>query len=196
MTSPGPLIEEYLSRIQKVTELALAQHPRTFAFRIDLRYPVDYVGADVESNQIIERFIASLQAKLNHNRNKARQVNPYAHKNVLRYVWCREYGEKSNYKPHYHMVIFLNNDAFCTLGSFRSKRSNMFNRLKEAWASALGRPVQNAGALVEFPSDASWLLINNDTLAMQDFFYRVSYLAKEQTKHYHSGIHAFGSSRR
>lgn len=86
-TSPGPLIEQYLSRIYQVTNLALTQHPRTFAFRLDLRFPVDYVGTDMESNQIIERFVASLKAKLHHNREKARQLNPYAHDCTVRYVW-------------------------------------------------------------------------------------------------------------
>ena len=94
------------------------------------------------------------------------------------------------------MVLFFNNDAFCTLGQFEPGRNNMFNRLQEAWASALDMPVQNAFALVEFPQGAAWLLQSNNPAVMQEFFYRVSYLAKAQTKHYHSGIHAFGYSRR
>lgn len=194
LTSPGPLIEQYLSRIQQVTESALTQYPRTFAYRIDLRYPVDYLGTAMESNQIIERFIASLKAKLNHNRDKARQVNPHAHGNVLRYVWCREYGQNSGV-PHYHLVLFLNNDAFCTLGKYQFGLDNLFNRLHEAWASALGMAVQDMSGLVELPQDARWTLQSNNPSVMQEFFLRASYLAKAQTKYYHSGIHAFGSSR-
>jgi hypothetical protein len=195
LTSPGPLIAQYLSRIHQVTDLALTQHPRTFAFRLDLRFPQNYVGTAMESNQILERFIASLKAKLRHNRDKARQVNPHAHGTVLRYVWCREHGENGNGAPHYHLVLFLNNDAFCTLGQFQSGRDNLFNRLQEAWASALGMAVQDMSGLVELPQGAQWRLQSNDPSVMQDFFYRVSYLAKAQTKHYHCGIHAFGYSR-
>lgn len=194
-TSPGPLIEQYLLRIHQVTTLALDHHPRTFAFRLDLRYPVDYVGTDMESNQILVRFMSSFKAKLIHNRNKAREVDPYAHGSAVHYVWCREHGEQGNGAPHYHMVIFLNNDAFCNLGRFQLGLSNMFNRLHEAWASALRMAVSDVQGLVDFPLDAQWVLQRDNQLVMKDFFQRVSYLAKSATKYYHCGIHAFGSSR-
>ena len=192
-SSPGPLIEQYLSRIWQVTVQALNQHPRTFAFRCDLRFPANGVCNQMEDNCVIERFMASFKAKLRHNRDKARLVNPYAHDSAVRYIWCREYGRHGT--PHYHCVIFLNNDAFHTLGRFLPGRNNLFNRLQGAWASALGMAIDSVNGLVEIPSGACWQLPGDNPAVWNDFFYRVSYLAKAQTKHYSLGLHAFGSSR-
>lgn len=46
------------------------------------------------------------------------------------------YGQQG--KPHYHVAILLNRDAFCSLGHFQPGRDNLFNRLVSAWGSALG----------------------------------------------------------
>ncbi|MEA3172408.1 MAG: hypothetical protein QOI97_5356 [Pseudomonas sp.] len=42
-------------------------------------------------------------------------------------------------------------DAFNALGKFEPGRDNMFNRLVEAWASALGLSVEAVSGLVEIP---------------------------------------------
>src|SRR5574343_29312 len=64
----APLIEEYLSRALCVTQLALLKHPRTFAFRVDLRFPANQLIDDAQTNQPLERFFKSLRAKIEHNR--------------------------------------------------------------------------------------------------------------------------------
>jgi hypothetical protein len=195
LTGQGPLIEQYLLRIHQVTTCALAHHTRTFAFRLDLRYPADYVDEDMETNQIVDRFMASFKSKLIHNRNKARELSSRAHDSDVRYVWSREYRELGSFAPHFHMVIFLNNDAFCHLGRFQLGFSNLYNRIHEAWASALRMAASETQGLVEYPSGARWLLQSKDTPVMEDFFYHVSSLAKSATKRYQCGTHAFGSSR-
>lgn len=192
-STQGPLIEQYLARIHQVMARALDQHPRTFAFRCDLRFPVNYIGAEMDSNQVIERFMASFKSKTRHNRHIARQTNPYAHDSAVRYVWCREYGQHG--MVHYHCVFFLNNDAFCALGKFELGRNNLFNRLHEAWASALGMAVKDVDGLVHLPRDACCLLQSDNPAALHDYFHRVSYLAKAHSKHYAFGVHALGSSR-
>jgi hypothetical protein len=191
--SRGPLIAQYLERIYSVMNCALNWHPRTFAFRCDLRFPENYVGTESEDNKALEAFIASFKAKLRHNRHMARQVNRYAHDTAVRYVWCREYGEHG--RVHYHCVFFLNNDAFCTLGRFQPGRDNLFNRLHEAWASALGIDFAGVTGLVEIPQGAVWLLQRNQPEELSQFFQRTSYLAKAHSKYFSLGVHAFGSSR-
>jgi hypothetical protein len=89
----------------------------------------------------------------------------------------------------------LNYDAFNALGKFESGRSNMFNRLEEAWASALGLPVEAVRGLVEIPSNPTYCLRRNDPQGQADFFYRASYLCKAATKVYGDGQHGFGASR-
>jgi len=192
-TERGPLITDYLDRLWQVTQSALQQYPRVFAFRIDLRFPADQSFHHFDNNLVVEKFIASLKAKLRHNRSKAMALNPYAHDTEVRYVWCREVGHHGI--PHYHMAILLNNDAFCSLGHYEPGRDNMFNRLHEAWASALGLPVESAMGLVEFPQNPFYLLQDSDPGALADFFYRSSYLCKAETKQYGNRVHGFGASR-
>lgn len=71
----------------------------------------------------------------------------------------------------------------------------MFNRLQEAWESALGSSVDEAKGLVEIPSNPTYCLRRDEPQGVVDFFYRASYLCKAATKVYGSGQHGFGSSR-
>lgn len=192
-TTRGPLVEAYLERLRQVIAAALEQYVRVFAFRCDLRFPVDQPNHFAENNLVIERFIASFKAKVRHNRDKALRINRYAHDTTVRYAWCREYGKKGI--PHYHLVVLLNRDAYCALGRFELGRRNIFNRLHEAWASALGLSVEDAVGLVELPENAVYCLQVTEPNLLMDFFYRASYLCKAETKQYGSGIHGFGASR-
>lgn len=189
----GPLFEEYLEAARRVVYAALQEYGRVFAFRFDLRFPVGQDLPYVEGNLVMERFVSSLKAKIKHNRNKAREENPYAHDSTVRYVWCREYGKHG--VPHYHMAILLNYDAFCTLGVYELGRDNLFNRLHEAWASALGLSIESAVGLVELPESPFYQLRREDQEKLSDFFFRLSYLCKAATKYYGNGVHAFGTSR-
>ena len=190
----GPFIQQYLRRLQQTMQCALTQYPRVFAFRVDLRLPVGVQLPDyVYTNQVIERFFESLKAKIKHNRSMARQLNPYAHDSKVRYVWAREQGQHG--KPHHHLAILLNYDAFCALGKFEAGRDNMFNRLVEAWASALGLPVEAVSGLVEIPSNPYYHLQRDDLAGQEKFFYRTSYLCKSATKVFVDGSHGFGCSR-
>ena len=190
----GPFILQYLERLDRTIGQALEQHARVFVFRVDLRLSavLEQYGGEY-TNQVFERFIASFKAKIKHNRDKARKENKYAHDSSVRYVWAREVGQHG--KPHYHVAIFLNYDAFNALGKYESGRDNMFNRLQEAWASALALPVDAVRGLVEVPRNATYSLRRDDPQGQKDFFYRASYLCKAATKVYGSGQHGFGSSR-
>lgn len=193
-TQPGPLVTEYLERAEQVINQALQEYPRVFAFRVDLRYPADQYLVDVDSNQTLERFFASFRAKIRSNRDRALAANPYAHESSLRFIWCRELGQHGI--PHYHVAILLNADAFCTLGRYELGRDNLFNRLHQAWASALGLSVDRVHGLVELPEKPFYMLQRNDQESIKKLFQRISYLCKAATKHYGNGVHGFGASRR
>jgi hypothetical protein len=188
----GPFITEYLNRLHETIINATGQYARTFAFRFDLRLPTGYY--DSNGNEVITRFIESFKAKIRHNRELASRNNKYAHDSVVRYVWAREIGERGG-RQHYHVAILLNYDAFCVIGKFESGRDNMFNRLHEAWASALGLPVEAVMGLVHIPENACYQISrgNNDSIAK--FFYRTSYICKSATKVFGDGCHAFDTSR-
>ena len=189
----GPLIANHLDRLWFVIEQTLSQYPRVFAFRFDLRLPSGY--ADLVSNVVIDRLLESFKAKIRHNRAMARRENPGAHTCDVRYVWAREFGPNS-LRPHFHVAILLNRDAFCALGYFEIGRSNLFNRVQEAWACALGVSVGEVSGLVQFPDNPCYHLNRGDDSSIEDFLYRASYLCKAATKCYGSGVHGFGSSRR
>ncbi|MBX9899604.1 MAG: inovirus Gp2 family protein, partial [Burkholderiaceae bacterium] len=90
----------------------------------------------------------------------------------------------------------LNYDAFCSLGKFSLGRSNMFNRLQEAWATALGLPVEAVFGLVHVPPNAYYHIYRDNFASISEFFYRSSYLCKAATKSFVNGCHGFGASRR
>lgn len=190
----GPFIRQYLDRLSQTVSRALGQYPRVFAFRVDLRLPVGGLLPDhSDTNQVIGRFIESFKAKISHNRRMARMTNKYAHDSKVRYVWAREVG--SHGRPHYHVAFLLNYDAFNALGKFEVGRDNIFNRLEEAWASALGLPVEAVRGLVEIPDNPTYCLRRDDPQGLNEFFYRASYLCKAATKVYGDGQHGFGASR-
>ena len=192
-TEQGPLIVSYLERTRNTLKRSLDQYGRVFAFRIDLRFPVGFSFPIIDNNDFIERFFASLKAKIRHNRDQASLSNRYAHDTLVRYVWCRENGQHG--MPHYHVAVMLNYDAFCTLGRFEMDRDNLFNRLHEAWASAVGLSANQVVGLVEFPRNPFYVLRRDDPNSVAEFFYRASYLCKAETKSYGNGVHGFGASR-
>lgn len=190
----GPFIREYLDRLHQTVMRAIGQYPRVFAFRFDLRLPLGQNPQCLNyENEIIDRFIESFKAKIRHNRQMAFRVNKYAHDSVVRYVWTREVGQHG--RPHYHLAILLNYDAFCSLGRFSPGRDNMFNRLQDAWASALGLPPDAVVGLVEIPANPYYHIHRDDSTSIAQFFFRASYLCKSATKSFGNGSHGFGASR-
>jgi len=190
----APFALEYLNKLFEVMMAVLNEYPRVFAFRVDLRFPALIDAMDYQSkNEVMTRFIRSFKAKIGHNRCMAKRLNPHAHESTVRDVWAREQDQSSN--PHYHVVFFLNQDAFCTIGKYELDRDNIFNRLCEAWASALGLPVEAVSGLVEIPSNPSYYLHRDKPENLAEFFYRASYLCKAATKVFGDGTHGFGCSR-
>lgn len=195
MADKGPFIRAYLARLKQTIDRALDQYPRVLAFRVDLRLPRRIeLPDDVDTNDVIRRFIASFSSKIEHNRDMARKVNKYAHDSRVRYVWAREEGLLG--RPHYHLVIMLSLDAFYTVGKISSDNENIFHRLQQAWASALRLPVGAVSGLVELPNNPMYRLRRDGDETYRDLFYRASYLCKDATKVFGDGKHAFGCSRR
>ena len=191
MHEKGPFVHEYLQRLHSTMLRALDQYSRVFAFRVDLKLP----KGDVEgnANNLISRFIESFKAKIEHSRNMARRSNPSAHNCRVRYVWARELTMEG--RPHYHLVILLNKNAYSVLGHFNSGGRNNFNRLEEAWASALRLQRDAVEGLVHIPLNATYYITRDSWQSQANFFHRASYLCKKATKEYGDRQHSFGASR-
>lgn len=196
MWEKGPFIHEYLSRLKQTIDLALMQYPRLMAFRVDLRYPATIqLPPEVYQSSVISRFIESFKAKIEHNRACARELNPNSHGCKVRYVWARENALGGN--SHYHVLILLNRDAFYSCGLLSSQNSNMYSRTQEAWASALGLPVELVSGLVNFPVQSTYKIDRgaNEKDELPKLFYRASYLCKSATKSYGDRQRRFDTSR-
>lgn len=184
----------YLAGLNRALLNALNEYPRVFAFRVDLRLPLQRQPPFSPGNAVVNRFFESFREKIKHNRKLARRHHPYAHDSSVRHAWAREIGQAGH--CHFHVVIFLNYDAFFRIGCYEIGRPNLFNLITEAWASALGLPVEETQGLATFPSNPSYLIRREDRTSQEAFFRRASYLCKRATKDVGQGHHAFGSSRR
>lgn len=198
MVEKGPFILGYLEALNRTIYLALDQYPRVIAFRVDLRLSrLMGFTDDALSNRVISRFIESFKAKIEHNRDKAREQYKYAHDCRVRYVWAREVG--CGGRPHYHLLILLNRDAYYTVGRLQPQRPNMISRMQEAWASALKCEVEQVRGLVHIPPNAEFRVDRNvrpgNMDQLPELFRRASYLCKAATKRYGDGSHGFGCSR-
>ncbi|MNG90638.1 hypothetical protein D3C79_495360 [compost metagenome] len=198
MVEKGPFIHEYLQTLWRTINLTFDQYPRVIAFRVDLRLSRRMgFPDDILSNRVISRFIESFKAKIEHNRDKAREQNKYAHDCRVRYVWARERSEGG--RQHYHLLILLNRDAYYTVGRLQPHRPNMISRMQEAWASALRCEVEQVRGLVHIPSNAEYRVDREvrpgNVDQLPELFHRASYLCKAATKRYGEGAHGFGCSR-
>lgn len=193
-TIKGPLITEYLDLLYRTMNLALDEHQRVLAFRVDLRFP-EFLDTTpyLDSNLVVEDFVESFRSQVEWNRGKAKDLSVRTHDTSVRYVWAREIGSFG--RPHFHFVFFLSNQAYFSLGSFKLDRSNLFSRVNKAWASALKLPVELIRGVVEFPNNPTYKLRRGDISSIEPLFYRASYLCKSETKQYGNGCHSFGASR-
>lgn len=194
MHHKGPFILEYLNITHDTIIAALNQHPRLSAFRFDLRFPYNSPPNNNLTYGIIQRFVDSLKAKINHNRTKSAQRSKRVHNTKVKYVWTKEHSKDG--RPHFHFLLLLNHDAYRSLGWFHSESGNTSTRISEAWASALGLSLHEAQGLVYFPDNSTYRLNQkNGNADIAPLFERASYMCKADTKKYGDRSHAFGCSR-
>lgn len=203
--SHAPFNTHYLHRLSNVIHNAVREHPRTTVIRIDLHVPDykdtgDSISCIVDMNKgLMSRFIEALDARIqiflkNKSKNGMR-IYP-CH---LRYAWVKEIDKDKSDKPHWHVVLFLNKDAFLGLGDYTGNDYNVASMIQAAWLSALKLPSATEYlTLIHFPDKPCYHLnINNPPAYSESYnslMYRLSYLAKERTKVYSSEERSFGCS--
>lgn len=128
----------WLSRFESILNGALAQHRAVSLIRVDLRFP-EYMPATIMDTDldsaVISRFFASLKAKIQAYQRKKRRANKRVRATTLRYFWCREFGKEKGRK-HYHVILLLNKDTWCSPGDF-TVPSSLATLIQLAWCSAL-----------------------------------------------------------
>ncbi|MBB1425326.1 MAG: inovirus Gp2 family protein [Shewanella sp.] len=195
-----PLSCEYLNATLQTLQNALSDNPRTFMIRFDLHLPQLMGLCDspfVYNTNVITRFFKSLGSRIENDRARKLRERKRVHPCTLRHIWARERADADT--DHYHVAILLNNDAYNHLGDFNRSGQNLSTKIVEAWASALGLDAYSTGDLVHFPRDKPVYYINKNALdyplIFNAAFYRLSYFAKLETKHYGDRTRSFGYSR-
>lgn len=200
----APFNKRYLERMWMVLNNAIDQYPRTLAVIAILRLPEyrdidDSISNTSDHNgNVISRFIESLKEKITAYQNRKVRRNIRVHYSELRYAWVKEYDQGG--KPHYHIALFFNHDAFNTLGNYRNKSDNLGTLIENAWLSALSLSAfHEYRTLVHFPDNPLYYLHTHST----DFIdiynsltFRLSYFAKERSKIYSRDNRSFGCSQR
>ncbi|EKC4033631.1 inovirus Gp2 family protein [Escherichia coli] len=147
----------WLSRFESILNSALAQHCAVSLIRVDLRFP-EYMPASIMDTDldsaVISRFFESLKAKIQAYQRKKRRANKRVRATTLRYFWCREFGKMYGRK-HYHVILLLNKDTWCSLGDF-SEPSSLATLIQLAWCSALHLEPWQGNGLVHFSRRTSF----------------------------------------
>ncbi|HFZ1710287.1 TPA: inovirus Gp2 family protein [Citrobacter sedlakii] len=200
----GSLNAHYLRRIENVLQYALDEHPRTLAVRVDLRLSPQWLQEDSVtchpnlSRDLVSRFVCSVKARIKAYRKQREKVGIRAHPCTPRYFWVREIATADF--PHFHLVMFFNKDLFWTLGDFSSEENNLRSIIQQAWLSALGLSgYDEYKSLVHFPSDGVYILDCNDPdypRVLNELVFRLSYLAKDDTKEYSPKARSMGGSQK
>jgi hypothetical protein len=194
MVSKGDLIEPYLDSTHDVVMSALEDHPRTMAIRFDLRFPSWYCTLDgTYPNHFISDFVQSLKAIIANDRAHAARKYTQVHETSVRYVWAREW-DKGEVRPHYHVAVLVNRDAYHTLGRTNSLHDTMRSRIEAAWANSLGLHPFEVKGLVHFCNGGVFGLMQDQLQGVDEFFFALSYLCKEATKRFDLREHSFGHS--
>lgn len=148
----GPLIEDYLNKAFLCLQRATEQYRCVFMLRLDLHLPKNYPDELTADNVLIEKFFASLRAKIKYSQETKRRSGLRVHRTDVRYIWCRE--RSTQHRVHYHVAILLNHDAYAHIGDFILISKNMYARSYGAWASALDTEVEKINGLIEIPNNA------------------------------------------
>ncbi|WP_144203410.1 inovirus Gp2 family protein [Shewanella sp. KCT] len=194
--------QSYLQSNFDLVDHVSSLYPKVFAVRVDLRL---FDGISVSDNSVMTRFIESLKAQIEADYlSKRKEAQSVVHKSDVFYIWVREQGQDG--KVHFHVCLFLNGNAYSSLGSFELGRNNLYNRIHKAWASALQKlcywqeslDVDDVHGTIHFPLNGRYRLNRNEEGAEQQFeklLYRLSYFAKVDTKYYGSRVRHYGCSR-
>lgn len=201
------LNNDYLDTIRIPMDNAVDEYPTVFAVRFDLRQPegdfLDCLSRDeiignealgIRRTDLATRFVQSFKAKLKAHERRCHRKGIRVYPCTVRFVWVRERGKSAH--DHYHVVLLLNEDRFGRLGNI-TREGSLAWTITSAWASALNCDVETIRRLVHFPDNACYVLDRKSKdfiKQFNDLFYRLSYFAKNATKHNDEGNRCIGRS--
>ncbi|CAH8197560.1 conserved hypothetical protein [Vibrio aestuarianus] len=186
------LVLECLEKIDQVLTEALNQYPKLCVAHFNVRLPSDYDG---NNSEVFSRFFRTLKLETNElclmkYRRRAHQY----HQTVIRYVWSKA----SESTSQYHLALLFEPRLYLCLGKSRFGRSRYLSIVRKAWDRAVETDYgRKCSGLAYSPSDDVYELLKGDEafpLQLNEFFYRISRLAKPTTKHDDNRNKSFGCS--
>lgn len=194
-----PLATEYLNINGRVITNAVKDHPRTSAFRFDLRLPPyfnDFDFPGISYGEAIKRFIAFLYEQIKKDVGiKNEKWNQGNRKCTPRYIWTKEIAGGKCY--HYHFFLFLNKDLYHSLGDYNSNENTLGKMIIKAWERAIDVDFIRAKGLVHFPKNPIHYINQNSETYIDEYldvYGRASYFAKVVTKTYGDNSRNYGYS--
>lgn len=192
-----PYSEGDLHRLFSTFKKALDDHPRTLAVRFDLKVPV--AGMPVNAKSPIERFIGSVQERINTKIKQKQREGKRWHRCNVRYVQKVEQAPDAVHE-HYHVVLFVNNDMFMRVGHLGpDDDSQLAVIIREAWHNVVGVDENTTEVLVHGSTPASRRIkgpFSSMNPELRRAITHFSYLCKEETTLYRRGRPAFTTSRK
>nr|WP_298410495.1 inovirus-type Gp2 protein [uncultured Halomonas sp.] len=199
--SKGPLIENYLETLYRVMTQARDSNRRTYALRLDLRFPDAMPAGPLHyNNAVISEFLKRLEWE--------HDLIQLKYPPDMRYVWCRE--QDSSDKPHYHALLLFNGNALCSLGTLNAYAedclepygaNNLYHRIVRSWEGAIGWPAHKMEGLVNVAKDPftgellTYQFYRDDQATFEQVYYGGSYLCKAATKPIGQNLHCLEGSR-
>ena len=164
-----PIYPEILYRTYDQIEAMLSHYSRVLLVRVDIRY-----HSAEQTNRVMTKLSSKLKKRLN--------TKAYGYIKRFAYVWARE--QKTSVAPHYHLVLML--DGHKIRHPYR-----IIGLVEDiCWRSGWPDPIT--------PDNCYYMVRRSeiDGKAMADAIYRISYLAKVNTKDKRpSTTHDYGTSR-
>ena len=196
--------KDNLSKIVAVMNDAFTQYSRVFAFRVDLRFPDNLFtrmlseGSSRYHGAVLKAFFAELEKLFVLDQLSQATNGKRVRKTAIRYVWAREQTTEA-VVPHYHLMFFLNGDAYCSLGRFKSENMNLANKLRVAWHRAVFEADVSIDfcrrrGLVQLSEEGQHEVFSDDPVAIKKVLLHAAYLAKKESKRRGEGYQCFGGS--
>ncbi|HAS4907857.1 TPA: inovirus Gp2 family protein, partial [Vibrio cholerae] len=164
--------------IDRVLTEALNQYPRIFAVHINLNLPSDF-GEDYLT--VFAHFFRILESATNELCKDKYTDRTYRYQQtVIRYIWAKE--SKSTSK-HHHLILLFDRDLFQNLGTGREGWGRfLYKKVRKTWDRVVEAYYrQPCSGLAYSPTNEGFELFSDTEsfpLQLNEFFYRISRLAK------------------
>ncbi|NGZ68762.1 inovirus Gp2 family protein [Vibrio aestuarianus subsp. cardii] len=175
----GGLILEYLADIDQVLTEALNQYPRLFAVHLNLNLPSHFRG---DYLTVFTHFFHTLESETNELCKDKYTGRTYRYQQtVIRYIWAKT--SESTSQHHHHLILLFDRDLFQNLGTGREGWGRfLYKKVRKTWDRVVEAYYsQPCSGLAYSPTNEGFELLSDAEvfpLQLNEFFYRISRLAK------------------